>query len=367
MKYNWQQKDWPEFGYNLSGIEDILFAFAEETGHISGLLKALPEESQADAILNMMVAEAIKTSEIEGEYFSREDVVSSIRNNLGLNKHPDKVKDKKAQGAGELMVAVRNSYADSLTEKTLFAWHEMLLRQSKGISLGKWRQHEAPMQVISGVIGKEKVHFEAPPSINIPQEMQQFIRWFNDTAPGGKKEIKKAPVRSAIAHLYFESIHPFEDGNGRIGRALAVKAFSQTLGRPVMLSLSQTIEADKNAYYSALETAQQSNKITGWLHYFVNVVLTAQIHAKQLVDFTLRKAKYFDKFKAKLNNRQLKVINRMLKEEPKGFQGGMTAQKYISITSASKPTATRDLQALADMGALIVEGGGRSTRYVLGI
>lgn len=367
MKYNWQQKDWPEFQYNLQGIEDVLFAFAEETGHMSGILKALPEDIRVEAVINMMVSEAIKTSEIEGEYLSREDVVSSIRNNLGLNEKQDKVKDKKAQGAGELMVTVRNTFVDSLTEKVLFSWHTMLLRQSPGITVGAWRFHEEPMQVISGPLSKEKIHFEAPPSKQIPVEMQRFIQWFNDTAPGGTKQIKKAPVRSAIAHLYFESIHPFEDGNGRIGRAIAEKTLSQTIGRPVLLSLSQTIEADKKSYYAALETAQRSNEITPWIKYFVNTVFKAQIQAKNQIDFTLRKTKFFDQFKDKLNERQLKVIGKMLDAEPKGFEGGMTANKYVSITKASKATVTRDLQLLADLKVLISQGGGRSTHYVLNI
>jgi len=367
MKYNWQQTDWPEFRYDLSGIEDVVLAFAFEAGNVSGMLKAMPEAGQVEAMLNTMVSEAIKTSEIEGEYFSRQDVVSSIRNNLGLNKKPDAIKDKKAQGAGELMVAVRNTFANPLNEATLLAWHTMLLRQRTTITIGAWRKHKEPMQVISGTIGREKIHFEAPPSTRVAIEMRRFIRWFNDTAPGGKKEIKKAPVRSAIAHLYFESIHPFEDGNGRIGRALAEKALSQTMGHPVLLSLSQTIEAERKLYYAALEKAQQGNEITGWIKYFVNTVLQAQREARALIDFTLRKAKFFDHFKANLNDRQLKVINKMLAAGPDGFEGGMTAQKYMSITKTSKATATRDLQILAEMGVLVAEGGGRNSRYGLSI
>ena len=364
MAYNWQQKDWPSFSYNLQEVEDLLFAFAEETGHVTGLLKSMPEDMQLEAIINMMVAEAIKTSEIEGEYFSREDVVSSIRNNLGINEKPAKVKDKKAQGAGELMVEVHNTFAAALTEEVLFAWHEILMNQYKKIHVGVWRSHKEPMQVVSGAIGKEKIHFEAPPSASVRYEMQRFIQWFNDTAPGGIAAIKKAPVRSAIAHLYFESIHPFEDGNGRIGRSIAEKALSQTIGRPVLLSLSQTIEADKKSYYAALENGQLSNEITGWIKYFVNTLLTAQLQAKELIAFTLKKTKFFDQFKEELNARQLKAMRRML-EEPGGFKGGMTANKYISITKTSKATATRDLQLLVNLGVLVVAGGGRSTHYHL--
>ena len=223
------------------------------------------------------------------------------------------------------------------------------------------------MRLVSGSIGKEKIHFEAPPSDQVEKEMEHFISWFNDTAPGGPKEIKIAPVRAAIAHLYFETIHPFEDGNGRIGRAIAEKALSQTIGRPVLLSLSRTIEADKNTYYAALEKAQKSNEITEWIKYFVGVTLAAQKQARESVDFILKKSKFFDRFKDALNERQLKVIRRMLEEGPEGFEGGMNARKYVSIAKTSKATATRDLQQLVELGVLIAEGGGRSIHYRLNI
>ena len=367
MIYNWQQSDWLDFKYDLSGVEEALFDFAEQTGHVSGILKAMPEDIRMEAVIDIMVVEAIKTSEIEGEYLSRQDVVSSIRNNLGLNQTPEATKDKMAQGAGELMADARKTYADALTEEKLFAWHKMLLKEQKRINIGMWRSHEDPMQDISGALGKEKVHFEAPPSSRVPEEMTRFIQWFNDTAPGGANEIKKAPVRSAISHLYFETIHPFEDGNGRIGRAIAEKALSQTLGRPVLLSLSRTIEADKKSYYSALEQAQKSNDITPWVEYFVSVILKSQEQAISLVNFILKKSKFFDRFKNVLNERQIKVIRRMLDAGPEGFERGMNARKYTSITKASKATATRDLQQLLELEVLIQEGGGRSTRYLLNI
>lgn len=367
MIYNWQQSDWLEFRFDLHNADEHLFAFAEETGLISGMLNAMPEDMQMEAIIDTMVAEAIKTSEIEGEYVSRKDVMSSIRNNLGLDVKPGIIKDKKAQGAGLLMVNARNSYEKPLTKAMLFEWHKMLMADSKNIAIGQWRTHNEPMQVVSGALGYEKVHFEAPPSAKVPKEMDKFIKWFNATAPGGEKEIKKAAVRSAIAHLYFETIHPFEDGNGRIGRAIAEKALSQTLGRPVLLSLSRTIEADKKSYYNALEKAQRSNEITSWIEYFVEATLAAQRQAKDLIDFILKKAKFFDRFKNQFNDRQIKVIKRMLAEGPEGFEGGMSANKYIAITKTSKATATRDLQHLTEIGALAIQGGGRSTRYILNL
>ncbi|WP_439879675.1 Fic family protein [Pontibacter sp. MBLB2868] len=367
MIYNWQQSDWPNFRYDVSKVEEMLYEFAELTGHVSGMLKALPKAVQLEAVLDMMVAEAIKTSEIEGEYLNRRDVVSSIRNNLGLNQTPEATKDKMAQGAGELMADARKTYAEALTAEKLFQWHTMLLKEQKRIQVGAWRSHEEPMQVVSGALGKEKVHFEAPPSSRIPDEMSSFIRWFNQTAPGGDKEIRKAPVRSAVAHLYFETLHPFEDGNGRIGRTIAEKALSQTLGRPVLLSLSRTIEADKKAYYHSLEQAQKSNDITSWVKYFVHVILTSQQQTISLVEFILKKSKFFERFQNLLNERQAKAVRRMLDAGPEGFEGGMNARKYVGITKASKATATRDLQQLLELGVFIQEGGGRSTRYRLNI
>jgi Fic family protein len=364
MTYNWQQNDWPNFTYDLSGIEDELFLFAEKTGHISGIMKALPEDTRMEAVIEIMVAEAIKTSEIEGEYFSRKDVMSSIRNNLGLNKINEPVPDKKAVGVSELMIDVRNTYMDALTKEQLFAWHKMLLGANAKIKVGEWRDHPEPMQIISGAMGKEKVHFEAPPSALVPLEMERFIDWFNLSGPGEKPEIKKAVVRSAIAHLYFESIHPFEDENGRIGRAIAEKALSQGIGYPVFLSLSRTIEAHKKDYYDALEAAQKTNEITHWIEYFVGVTVEAQLFAEEQINFTLKKTRFFDLFRDQFNERQLKVIKRVLEEGPAGFEGSINAGKYGSITKASKATATRDLQDLLEKGVLVHMGaGGRSTKY----
>ncbi len=363
MIYNWQQIDWPEFRYDLRRFEDILFSFAERMGRVSGLLKGLPEGTQTEAMIDMMVSEAIKTSEIEGEYLSRQDVISSIRKNLGLNQNVVRVKDKKAEGAAELMIDVRDTYAEKLSQDKLFSWHKMIMKGSRGVEIGSWRTHKDAMQVTSGPIGKQRVHFEAPPSERIPAEMKRFIRWFNETGPNGTNEIKKHPVRSAIAHLYFESIHPFEDGNGRIGRAISEKALSQGVGRPILLSLSRTIGANKNAYYDALKVAQRSNKITPWINYFVNVILDAQVNTEEQIDFTLKKTKFSDRFQDQLNKRQLRIVHRMLEEGPKGFEGGMSAKKYIAITHTSKATATRDLQGLIEKGAFVQSGGGRSTKY----
>lgn len=367
MTYNWQQKDWLDFKYDLSEIEDTLIIFMQRVWHVSGLLEGLSDKAQKEAVIETMVAEAIKTSQIEGEYISRKDVMSSIKNNLGLNSPADQIHDKKAEGAAELMVSVRNDFSEPLTEQALFSWHTMLMKGSRGVKVGEWRTHEEPMQVISGLIGKEKVHYEAPPSERVPDEMAKFITWFNQSAPGEPKEIKKPIIRSAIAHLWFETIHPFEDGNGRIGRAISEKALSQNLGRPVLLSLSRAIEAKRSDYYDALQAGQRSNEITDWIGYFSRTVLEAQIQAEEYIAFTLKTAKFFDRYRSELNDRQLRAIQRMLDEGPEGFEGGMSAKKYISITKTSKATATRDLQDLAEKGAFVPFGAGRSTKYNLNL
>lgn len=364
MAYSWQQADWTRFRFQIADVLDDLTVFERHVGRVSGVLDALPEGTQAEHLIDLMVSEAIKTSEIEGEYLSRTDVKSSIRRNLGLTDEAP-ARDARAIGIAELIVAVRQDFVTPVTLEMLFDWHRMVMRGNVRIAAGAWRAHAEPMQVVSGPIGRETVHYEAPPSADVPAMMDAFIDWFNATGPQGAAPIKQAPVRSALAHLYFETVHPFEDGNGRIGRAISEKALSQGLGRPVLLSLSKAIEADRDAYYDALNFAQTTNEVTGWLKYFLNVCITAQKDAEAEVTFTLQKVKFFDAFRERLNDRQRRVIRRMLDEGPKGFEGGMSAGKYGSIAKTSKPTATRDLQSLVELGALVITGGGRSTRYWL--
>jgi len=365
-RYNWQKLDWPQFSYDETQLEGELFAIIEKAGMVSGIIKAIPEKIQQETLIDIIVSEAIKTSEIEGEFLSREDVMSSVRKNLGLSP-AGLVKDKRVQGVSSLMVEVRNTFSEPLSEEMLLEWHSLLMGHSKDIKPGQWRAGTEPMQVISGAVGNIKVHFEAPPSETVPLEMERFIKWFNKSAPGAENEIKKAPIRAAIAHLWFESIHPFEDGNGRIGRAIAEKALSQGMGRPVVLSLSKAIESDRKKYYAELKKAQRSLEITEWINYFVHTVLRAQSDAEAEVDFTLKKVRFFDRFRDNFNERQISVLKRMLYEGASGFKGGMNAGKYASICMVSKATATRDLQYLASIEALIVSGGGRSTSYEVNI
>lgn len=361
--YNWQQQDWKSFKFQQEKLEDLLFTFTENLGLTKGLIKSLSEKNHTESLIDLLVTETIKNAEIEGEYFSRKDVMSSIKNNLGVNANPLFVKDANANGMAELVTEIHKKYELPLTETMLFDWHKMIFPNANRIAVGAWRSHVETMRVISGSIGKEKVHFEAPPSTMVPSEMNNFIKWFNETAPKGEYEIKYAPIRCAIAHLYFETIHPFEDGNGRIGRAIAEKALLQTLKFPLLISLSSAIETDKNTYYQALKEGQKSNEITPWLVYFMNTLIQAQKNAELLINFTLQKAKLFDQYKGILNERQMKVLKRMLKEGLNGFEGGMTAKKYMKITNTSKATATRDMQRLKELEIFISFGDGRSTAY----
>lgn len=367
MRYNWQQKDWPDFTYSTEEVEPKLFEFSERAGKINALVESLPEEIRVETVIELLVAEAIKTSEIEGEYLNREDVMSSIKKNLGLAPPRQNTTDKRAEGIAELMTDAQKSFNAPLSEAKLLHWHRMLMKGNSSLKAGKWRTHEEPMQIISGAMGREIIHYEAPPSNRVPAEMEQFISWFNSTGKNANKEIKKPVIRAAIAHLYFESIHPFEDGNGRIGRAIAEKALSQTVKRPILLSLSDAMERKKKNYYNALQRAQRSNEITPWINYFVNTTLQAQISAEKIIEFSLYKARFFDRYKNVLNDRQIKVIRRIFKEGPGGFEGGLNVRKYIGITKTSKATATRDLQDLTQKGILVKKGSGKSTSYFLNL
>lgn len=341
--------------------------YLQNVGRLEGAIKAMSERDKSETIIQVLVTEAIKTSEIEGEYLSREDVASSIKKNLGILNDVDQVKDQRAKGVAELMIRVRNNYQDPLHKETLLDWHRVLMQHDKSINAGSWRSHKEPMQIVSGPMGRERVHFQAPPSQEVAGEMLQFLKWFNNTAPLQKGAIKHAPIRAAIAHIYFETIHPFKDGNGRIGRALSEKALAQTSGHPQLISLSAAIERNKKDYYRYLEQAQRSNEITEWLVFFLRIIVEAQNHSQRLIDFSLKKTLFFDQFRERFNAQQLKVIQRILAEGVEGFTGGMNAEKYMRIAKVSKATATRHLQELVSMGAMQVSGKGRATRYALNL
>jgi Fic family protein len=363
MTYNWEQEDWLQFYYNESEFTAIALEFTALAGESQGYVQSLSGNEQAEAILSVLLKEAIKTSAIEGEFLSRIDLVSSIRKNLGYPTPSFQIKDKRAEGIAILLVKARENIETDLTERQIFEWHKLLMMGNYAIKTGQYRSHSEPMQVVSGANGKETVHFEAPPSERVPAEMQIFFEWFNATKHGGEKPIANMLIRAAIAHLYFETIHPFEDGNGRIGRIIAEKTLAQGLKRPILMSLSTAIEADKKAYYAALKKAQRTNDLTEWIHYFAETILKAQQDFIVTINFLVKKTTFFDKHQSQINEAQTKVINRMLEEGEDEFIGGMNARKYLSIAQVSKATATRHLQDLVEKGILISQKGGRSTNY----
>ena len=265
-------------------------------------------------------------------------------------------------GVSEMMVDLYKNFDKQLTHEHLFNWHKMLTKERKDLTdIGKYRTHEDPMQVVSGRLDKPTVHFEAPPSHKMKQEMEQFISWFNTTT-------NMLPLAKAgITHLYFVCIHPFEDGNGRIARALTEKSVAQSVGHPALISLSKTIEAHKKAYYNALENNNKNLDITDWLLYFGQTILDAQEDTLKLIDFLIEKAKFFDRFSPLMNERQIKVTTRIFDAGHQGFDGGLSADNYTKIAKTSASTATRDLKDMVDKKIFIKTGELKSTRYWLNI
>jgi Fic family protein len=335
-------------------------AFLHRSGVHVGAFFHLNDEDRENLRAELLSDEALLTSKIEGEFLNRDSLQSSIRRLFGMPDDSRKVAPAE-QGISELLVDVYRNFAASLSDAQLFEWHRMVVRGRWDLkTVGAYRSHDEPMRIVSGAIHDPTVHFEAPSSAVVPEEMRKFIGWFNGSAaalPG--------LARAGIAHLWFESIHPFEDGNGRIGRGIAEKALSQALGQPTLVALSSIMERDRMTYYDALGKASRSIEITGWLEYFGNTVLEAQDHTLRRIEFLIRKTKFFERFSGRLNPRQEKVMLRMFREGPEGFAGGLSSKNYVSITRCSPATATRDLSDLVERGALVRTGERKHARYAL--
>jgi Fic family protein len=364
MRWNWTQPDWPNFRYDSAAVEALERRFLLSSGEILGAVRHVTSDERDRLRIELLSEEAMRTSAIEGEVLDRTSVQSSLRRQFGLTADGAPSRPRE-QGVAEMMVDVYSTYAEPLTHDTLCRWHGMLLAHDRGLeSIGAYRRHADAMQIVSGRIDRPTVHFEAPPSAQVQGEMDVFVDWFNRTAPDGPTPLP-ALTRAALGHLWFESIHPFEDGNGRLGRALAEKSLAQNIGQPSLIALAYTIERDRKAYYDQLETHQKTLDVTGWLIWFAEIVLKAQQATLTRVAFFIAKAKYYDQFRDRLNERQAKVIERMFREGPDGFKGGLSAENYIAITGTSRATTTRDLQDLVEMGALNRTGERRHTRYWL--
>src|ERR1035437_10194255 len=286
MNWNWQTPYWPNFKWDRSQLFAAEEQFLLGAGVVIGTAKHLGDDERNQLLVEVMSGEALTTSEIEGEILNRASVQSSIQRQLGLAA--DKRRATPAeQGIAEMMVDLFRSSAEPLSNEMLYRWHQMVAAGRKDLmDIGRYRTGKEPMQVISGRIGAQKVHFEAPPSKRVPSEMKRFIAWFNQTVPQGAEPLP-AISRAGIAHLYFESIHPFEDGNGRIGRAIAEKALAQSFGQPPLIALAATMLIRRKAYYEALEVANKGNNLTPWLCWFAGVAIEAQKRTEAHVEFLL--------------------------------------------------------------------------------
>lgn len=361
-EWNWQQDDWPRFTYDPARLKPFEDKFLQSSGVLLGASLHLDEPGRQWLTVGLISDEAQKTSEIEGELLNRESLQSSIQRQLGLTADRRKVPAAEA-GVAEMTVSIYRDFARPLSAAMLFRWHELLMNGRRDVKdLGRYRRDPEPMQVVSGPLHSPKVHFEAPPASALKAEMAAFVLWFNRSAPDGPQPLPPL-IRAGLAHHYFVSLHPFEDGNGRIARGLAEKALAQALGRPSLLALSHSIQADRKGYYRVLEANNKHNAVDGWLLYFAQTVLRAQARSIGLVEFLVAKAKFFQQHQADLNDRQAKAIARVLQEGPNGFKGGLSTQKYLAITATSRATATRDLQDLVEKQILGQSGTGKSTRY----
>jgi Fic family protein len=364
MFWNWQQPDWPNFAYDPARLQTAEARFLRGSGVIVGAMLHVDGEQKQALTIDLIAQETVDSSAIEGEILDRASVQSSLAKHLGIKADHRRVSPAEA-GAAELMANVWRTFADPLTEAMLFDWHAMLMSGRRDIGeVGCYRTGIEPMQIVSGPLHAPRVHYEAPPSDRVPSEMAAFIAWFNDTAPNATKPLS-AIMRAGIAHIWFESIHPFEDGNGRIGRAIAEKALAQAIEQPSLTALAETIHRHRKDYYEHLHRGSISNQIDEWLAWFADIALEAQERTLKRVRFLIAKTRMLDRLSGHINERQEKALLRMFAEGPDGFRGGLSAKNYRTITDAATATVTRDLAELVRLGALRREGERKSTRYYL--
>lgn len=377
MHYIWQHEHWPKLTYDSEKLSMLAYQYAKHAAQLSGRLSQNNQDDAISAQLELMVDEAISTSLIEGEILNPASVRSSLQNYLELNPTPVNVADVQAEGMAALIVDVRKSFHKPLTKEMLFAWHQMVLAGFEDsilhsdLIVGQWRNCPEPMQIISGPIGYQRVQYEAPSAGDVDQMMEAFLKWFND-------ESSSIPgvIRAGIAHLWFEVIHPFDDGNGRIGRAIIEYALAQDLGAPAVLSVSTHIEKNRNEYYRQLNQASccvesdltlpEMLDVTSWLTWFVETLMTAQAEAESRINTVFQKTRFWQRHQdTELSDRQIKALNKIFKAGKDGFPNGVSAQKYLALAKCSKATATRDLSDLVAKGCLKQTGVGRGVRYFI--
>lgn len=375
MPWIWQHPDWPRFRWHAPRLAKAEARFILDAGILVGAAAHLDSDDRDRLTVEALTAEALTSSRIEGETLRRASVQSSVRRELGLAEAAPARTSAHERGIAEMLVSVYRAADRPLSQKTLFDWHRALTQGRRDLQdIGRYRTHAEPMRIISSGGGPRgaRVHFEAPPSSIVPREMDRFIDWFNRTGPRGPEPLP--PVsRAGAAHLYFESIHPFEDGNGRIGRAISELALADSLPRPVdaqgrvaFTALSSTILAHRRDYYTALARANHGDNacdITEFLAWFAAIALEAQERTIAAVRFIIDKTDLLDRLADRLNPRQSAALLRVLRAGPAGFIGGLSASKYAAITGASSATATRDLADMVRKGALVRTGLRRHARY----
>lgn len=355
--------DWPRFRWDHEALTTLLTNARYKQGRLIGQMEALGFTVRDEAVLRTLTEDVLKTSEIEGVKLDADQVRSSLARRLGMDCSGREPADGLVDGVVEMMLDATQRYDQPLTDERLYSWHATLF-PARGSRLnrmivGAWRDdRDGPMQVVSGPVGQERVHYEAPAAARLPEEMRRFIEWFNSA-----RAIDPV-LKAALAHLWFVSIHPFEDGNGRITRAIADMALARSEQSPRrFFSMSGQIRQERSDYYRVLERMQKTMDITPWMEWFLGCMTRAIESAQMTLSDVMTKSRAWEKLRAvPLNDRQRLMINRLLD----GFQGKLTSTKWASIAKASHDTALRDIQQLVDRGILIKDAaGGRSTSYSL--
>jgi len=357
---------WPQLTWDAGKLSALLADVRHRQGRLLGRMEGLGFRLRSEASLSTLTADVVKSSAIEGERLDAEEVRSSIARRLGLEQAGAAMAGREVEGIVEMMLDATQNHAQPLTAERLFGWHAALFPTGRSgmhkITVGRWRPAEAgAMQVVSGPIGHETVHFEAPAADRLTQEMDRFLEWFE--ADNGLDPV----VKAGVAHFWFVTIHPFEDGNGRIGRAIADLGLARADGTAERFySMSSQIEAERKEYYLQLERGQRNGlDVTLWLEWFLGCLSRAINKAEETLAGVLQKARLWEKLNQQpVNERQRKVINRLLD----GFEGKLTSSKYAKLVKCSEDTALRDIRALLERGVLIKnEAGGRSTSYTLAL
>ena len=361
----YEHQSWPSFSWNAEALASKLADIRHRQGRLLGQMESLGFELKREASLNTLTSDVVKSSAIEGENLNPEEVRSSIARRLGMDIAGLVPAGRDVEGIVEMMLDATQQFSQSLTKDRLFNWHAALFPTGRSgmhkITVGNWRSVDAgPMQVISGPVGKETIHFEAPKADRLEQEMNNFLKWFN-----GKDDIDPV-IKAGIAHFWFVTIHPFEDGNGRIARAIGDMALAKADGtQDRFYSLSSQIESERKHYYNELERQQRATPdITAWLSWFLDCLGRSIGNAETALGNILFKAQLWSKINQKpVNNRQRLIINRMLEDN---FEGHMNTSKYAKLAKCSNDTALRDIQELKERSIFIQNpGGGRSTSYRL--